>query len=290
MENQDCVGLPSSWLNAWLAALGVTVLLPQVSLSWSDTGVPHARFGTNPEEDLAQMIACALPSVSAMQNLAVAKCPKRKVLRSEYRSAAEVVRLGAEDSLSFYATDLRLDPKARDEVTTGPFNVSVPKGITLLQRAMTTRNFIGDDVDASAHMIAECFAGRGSRVKCNGLGFDYRRLVSAVHENDDKFVDPVIETLCFYGLFLFPIRGDGSSARQRGWDNAALKPNAFRWPTWNQHLDRWAIDAFLDQFYSWEPSSGRQATLGVTSVHGSMPYQPRGTSDVTRAYGSVRVS
>jgi len=37
-------GLTADWLNAWLAAIGVTVLVPGIRLGWSADPLPVAHF------------------------------------------------------------------------------------------------------------------------------------------------------------------------------------------------------------------------------------------------------
>ena len=55
-------GLPADWLNGWLAAIGVTVLVPGTRLCWTDDGVPSAVLETEQPVDLPKVVAEALPT------------------------------------------------------------------------------------------------------------------------------------------------------------------------------------------------------------------------------------
>ena len=59
----EAPGLPADWLNGWLAAIGVTVLIPGARLCWTDDGVPSAVFETDEPVDLAKVVADALPTL-----------------------------------------------------------------------------------------------------------------------------------------------------------------------------------------------------------------------------------
>ena len=43
MAEVICPGLPASWINAWLAAVGATVLDPRLRLHWTRGGTPAGR-------------------------------------------------------------------------------------------------------------------------------------------------------------------------------------------------------------------------------------------------------
>src|SRR5690606_20031620 len=133
------------------------------------------------------------------------------------------------------------------------------------------------------------------RVKVNGLACAYRRIV----EETSKRVDPVVECLCFFGLWLFPMGGTGRLARQRGWVGPPYRRHAFLWPAWSPALDRWAIDALLDLVHRAVPAgpldSGRKLSpalrrAGVTTLYGSVPYRSLGSNDTTRGYAGERVA
>ena len=42
MTQVTCAGLPASWLNGWLAAVGATVLDARIRLRWTTGGTPLA--------------------------------------------------------------------------------------------------------------------------------------------------------------------------------------------------------------------------------------------------------
>jgi hypothetical protein len=137
-------------------------------------------------------------------------------------------------------------------------------------------------------MIAESLAGAGRRIQANGLGFDARRIPAGVQPGAEVSVDPVIECLAFFGLALFPIRGNGRKERTRGWLTDAWRVGAFRWPSWSPLLDRWAIDALLDMAPRAAHDLRLARRLGISSWFETVPYKPKGSSDSTRAYASRR--
>lgn len=302
MTEQHAPGLSVDWLNAWLAAIGICVLVPEVRLRWSDDPVPHACFSI-PDHlgPLAEVVGERLPDEGAMGKLAIARELEghrdlaRKVSLQDYRDRAGLARHSGDTTLSATVTDLSSDPKRADDLPHSPFDPAVPKGLTLWQRALACRQA----VSGPARQVEASLQGRADRVPANGLGFDARRLVGAVVDAD-KTVDPVVELLAFQALALFPWRGrprtgrdngpDRFEQRARAWTDRPTQPGAFRWCAWSPSLDRWAVDALLDAL-----PTGRSARdtalarrLGVTAWYHSVAYKAMSTSDATRAYAGER--
>lgn len=275
----EAPGLPASWLNAWLAALGITVLVPDAKLSWTGGTDPVARLH---HPDVVGALASAIPDESQLQQLAIARThPQvseelpRKVTRQEYLARVVLAQTG-DFTLGATLTDLCPDPS--DEIAHGPFDPPVPRGITLHERLVRCRREVDDLEDA----VRLTLAGSGRRRPFNGLGFDYTRFFSPTDPVGGNWCDPVIELLAFYGLALLPVRGDGRSMRPRGWSGRPSRRGAFRWPTWGIALGAPGVDALLDEF--WCAGQSRD----VSQVFRSVPYRPRGSADSTRAYASER--
>ena len=289
MPGLPAPGLTADWLNGWLAALGITAMLPEVRLSWSPDPVPAAQFEL-PDHlpSLPEVLASALPSTQELEKLAVARRRPpaadfgRKVSLAVFAERAEVARVSDDWSLSSTVTDLVGDPPDQG-LPHSPFDPAAPQGRTLWERVIACRQLIADP----ARSIAATFAGHGERVESNGLGFDVRRLTAGVQEAA-KRVDPVVELLAFAGLELMPFRGNGMSARARGWTGPTGRPGAFRWCAWSQALERWGIDAFLDLTLGRDLRPEQQARLGVVACYHTVPYQPLGAADATRAYAAER--
>lgn len=306
-------GLPASWLNGWLAGVGATVLVPDLRLAWTDDPVPlpvlHLRGG----HDVAEAIAEALPNLEDLGHLAIARhrpdAPElpRKATLDAFRSRVELVQSGAlgagDRSLELSMTDL-YDLRS-DEVPHAPFDPPVPKGVTLYERVVACRKAI-EGLGHSDQVVKASLLGRGQRVQTNGLGFDYRRSADSVHADSERHTDPVVEFLAFFGLHLFPFRGNAhvkQQPRQRGFSDRASRRHAFRWPCWTEPLDTWAVDALLDRFHADCPRlSAKQpedhwdrhavATLrrlGIHGVYGSVYQEPRGQADSYRAFASERL-
>lgn len=299
--HEQGTGLRAGWINSWLASIGVLRLLPNARLRWDGRGSPRAVF-TGVEGDLAEDVARVLPTVDNLEDLAIARyrpgCAElpRTVSPEAYRERAALARANPRDwSLAATVTDL----VPGGEIAHGPFDPSVPKGLTLHQRVRACRDKLPTDVALLAAAVASTLAGSGGRVQANGLGFDVTRSTAAVDAMAEVMVDPVVECLAFEGVQLFPMRGDGERAGglQRGFTSTASRRGAFRWPAWRQPLDLWGVDALLDQMAGalrrdgavLGADTGRLRRLGVTAVYGSVYQRPRGSADTYRAYGAERL-
>lgn len=283
-------GLTVDWLNGWLAALGVAVLLPGVRLRWTEDAVPHACFVLREDsEPLAARIAAAMPTREALDELAIARdrdgCAEftRNVTLDVYRERAELSRVRSDWTLSSTMTDL-LAELPKEGPVHSPFDPPMPQGITLWQRVRSCREAM-NGVDG----IRESLAGRAGRVAGNGLGFDARRLVAGVRPTE-PMIDPVVELLAFVGLRLLPTRGNGREVRTRGWNDRATRAGAFRWCAWRPALSLWAIDALLDLAPRAREDERLACRLGIADWYVTVPYRPLGSADVTRAYGARRDS
>jgi hypothetical protein len=276
----EAPGLSADWLNAWLAAIGVTLLLPGVKLSWTDEPSPTARFSLPEGSDFISELDAALPTQEWLEQTPIAPVPSgaaapmaRSVDQATYADRAHLARARSDCLLAASVTDLvMLDPGAA--VATGPLNPPVPKGITLASRAINCAKVR----EADRLSALPTLRGTAVRRKGNGLGFDPRRLSGAA-ENVDNYTDPVLELLTLSSFPLFPLRGDGGrSPRQRGWTARATATGGLVWCAWLMPLDCWAIDAFLDLPRLWGGPSWR-----------TVPYRPANASDPTRAYFSEPV-
>lgn len=274
----DAPGLPADWLNAWLAAIGVTVLLPGVKLSWTDDVVPHAVFWVAQGVDLAEEVFRALPSEDELELLSTARTHRdsyvpfdRNVSLDVYRDRARIERSAGTSVLASTVTDL-VEGRANEALRASPFNTPAPGGVTLWQRLLACRTAIHEPF-----WIRDTLHGQGHRIQNNGLGFDCRRAPSGVASasKEPKFVDPVIEALAGFGLRLFPVRGNGRRENTRRWRGRATQAGSFTWFSWLPKLDVWAIDAVLDN----EDRVARRRWEVV-------PFQVSNASDPTRAYFS----
>jgi len=291
MNVYDAPGLTADWLNGWLAAIGVTVLLPDVRLSWSDDAIPIARFHHPTEVDFVSAAAAALPTERSLAGSVIARRLDgathefaRNVTLEAFQERAALERAGQSHHLAASVTDLVRDAHLdRVDLPHGAFDPATPHGETLWSRVNACVEKLGQVPDR-AERVAAALAGAGARAQLNGLGFDSRRLPSGLHPAaaTKVYVDPIVETLCFEALRLFPVRGNGRASRQRGWLGAPSQRGAFTWIAWSPALDRWAIDALLDHA---QIAGARPPVIARYQV---VPYQPSGASDTTRAYFSER--
>lgn len=289
-------GLPADWLNAWLAGIGVTVLVPEARLAWSADPVPKAEFlvvgAADSGSRLAARIGAAIPGLDELDGLAIATSRmSRSVSLDAYKACASVVRehfRKSDFTLAASVTDLT-QIKSGEALRHSRFDPPAPRGETLWMRVRRCRLALGDGEEL-IERVAATLEGRGLREAMNGLGFDVRRLSAAAYGDDEKYVDPVIELLAFYGLALLPIRGHGD-ARDVGrgwrWDPIA-RSSRFVWPAWADPLDRWGVDALLGLVFAGPPETRRGRLLGVTAGFEAVAYRTS-ESDPTRGFAAKRV-
>ncbi len=294
-----CPGLPASWLNAWLAAVGTTVLDSRIRLRWTTERTPTAVLCAD-ETDPVAALAAAWPDQRELASMPIAERWKeppplpRKVSVDAFVARARASR-GHRHSwtLSSTMTDLSVDQNR--EVAHAPFDPAGPGTIKWLHHRLLK---VHREVEPSVDRLKDSLFGTAQRVKDNGLGFDLTRMGSQ-SDASAMSVDPVVEVLAFYALALLPVRGTGTdrsvrgsaypSVVQRGWLRipGSRREHRFMWPTWSASLDCPAIDALLDL---WEPhrKSG-WARVGVHAAWQSVQFKPRATADTTRGFGAGRV-
>ena len=313
MTERICHGLPADWLNAWLAAVGATVLNDGIRLRWTTDTIPVAVLSADGDDDPVDVLAASWPDNDRLRAMPISyewsglNRMGRKVFVDVFAERARAARSSADSwTLSSTMTDLHVYKSG--EVAHGPLDPPGPGPIKWLHhRLLKTLAH----VDAPAAQMTATVEGRGSRVVDNGLGFDLTRVTTQA-DSSQKTVNPVVEALAFFGLALLPIRGDGidqrtgrirsrTSVRQRGWQSTPHR--YFEWPAWRQSLDMAAIDALLDQWHRSRrtvrgghadvdrPAYDREAwnRLGVHAAWRTVGYESRSSADPTVGYGSERL-
>ena len=307
-NRQTCPGWLADSVNAWLAAIGTTVLVPGLQLGWTDTALPEAVLEYSNDNPIAALID-AWPSVERLNTMPLANLGSRNVLVDDF--AEQIIKAhGHPDAWTITSsmTDLFVAKKT-NEVANGPFNPPVPKGIWLHHRLHSVHSTVTDPVEK----IQASLKGEPHLVVSNGLGFNIAR-----RRAGKPVVDPVVEVLAFFGLALFPVRGDGIKVktlnskglgRQRGWQVSGrqefvwptwsqLERQEFVWPAWSQPLDRHGIDALLDAWFSrtwnykrkeWPTSKRGRATWKRLGVHAAWQHTLYKEGRATYGYGSKRL-
>lgn len=297
MAEVVCAGLPASWLNAWLAAVGATVIDSRIRLQWTSEKIPLAVLSAD-GGDPVRILIDSWPTTDVLAAMPIAEywgdTPRlpRKVPVDAFIQRARATRGHAHSwTLSSTMTDLHLDKSG--EVAHGPFDPPAPKGATMQSRLLR----VHESAAVSVERLTNSFAGRAERAKGNGLGFDLTRLGSQ-SDASNTAVDPVIEVLAFFGLALLPVRGQGtdfrlasksrSSMMQRGWRpvRGAVREHGFMWPAWTPALDYAAIDAMMD---AWKPDKRVWPRIGVHAAWRCVPFAPKADLDATRGFGSKRL-
>lgn len=286
MSERACPGLPADWFNGWLAAVGATALVPDLRLRWTDDPLPLAVLSAPSDADPADLIAAAWPERDDMATWPMARhlsgLPELS-LNPDVDTWGERARSARAGGRSWMMTSLFTDlswshkDKVHD-IDRGQFYVGMPAGRTLHERLERLVE------PTTSGAVAATLDGAGRRVSAYGLGFDVTR-IGSLADDAKQLVDPVVEVLAFFGLALFPTRGDGFKRRQRGWQNSTLRAGSLQWVTWSPELDRHAVDALFDLALT----PRRRQGLPVTSRWENLPYAARADKDLTRGIGSRRV-
>ena len=296
MNEFTCPGLPASWVNGWLAATGATVLSQELHLRWTTSGTPCAVLCA-PDGDPVSLLANSWPSREQLESMPIKRTwpdveamPRKVPVDAFAQRVAAVRGEPLAWTLSSTATDLHVDEKGN--VAHAPFDPPVPRGYVMHDRLLRIH------FEPSAERLRQTLLGIGERIESNGLGFDIARMGSAA-DKASKWVDPVVETLAFFGLALLPVRGQGTDASlgrnvrpstiQRGWvrKNERRDRPRFVWPAWSDPLDSPAIDALLDVWKANKRASW--PSVGIHAAWQSVSFEAKSTSDTTRGYGSERM-
>ena len=294
-----CIGLPAGWINGWLAAVGATVLAPRLRLHWTARG--HQAVLSCAGVDPLEVLVESWPGAERLSDLPIAEHwrqageLRRRVSVESFVKRARAARSDPHSwTLSSTMTDLCVD--ANGDVAHAPLDPAGPGTVKWLHhRLLKIHGHLGDP---SLESIRASLMGEAKRVRDNGLGFDQARLGSQ-SDDSDRWTDPVVEVLAFFGLAVLPMRGRGSDGRierrafgderQRGWHRAAGSAESRRmhWPAWRQPLDTHGIDALLDV---WNPVRRSQwDLLGVHAGWRTVPFQAKDPADPTRALGAERL-
>lgn len=308
---RECPGLPAEWINGWLAAVGITVLDPEIRLSWTSDPSPIAVLH-HPDAEPAVALAEAWPGRRRLEEMPLARdfegsVPLERQVPIETFVERVVLSRGHPDAwtLTSSLTDLAIDS---GKAAHAPFDPAGPGSIKWLHhRLLKMYNHIAqDDVDELIAAIKNAIDGISVPVIDNGLGFDISRLPDRARGGVRIMVEPVVEVLAFFGLALLPVRGDGlrqsqPRVRQRGHGIGGRRESTFIWPAWSQPLDRWGIDALLDAWHqTWKPHKANEGLdwrtsrldwdrLGVHAGWATRPYRPTASADRTRGFSSERI-
>ena len=305
MGQVTCKGIPASWINGWLAAVGATVLDPRIRLHWTRSG--DLAILSAADCDPVDALVESWPNGELLSGLPIAEDWKsvgvleRKVKVEVFRERVRRARSHPYSwTLSSTMTDLSVDKDG--EVAHARFDPPGPGPIKWLHHRLSKVH--QHVAEPSAERIRASLVGEAPRVQDNGLGFDQARIGSQA-DKSKPWTDPVVEVMAFFGLALLPVRGGGvderlqrgaglqrgadGDKRQRGWRKPAGtgKARHFHWPAWDQPLDADGIDALLD---AWNPEKKKcWSLLGVHDGWRSTAFKTDSNSDPTRAYGAERL-
>ena len=301
MSEVECPGLPASWFNAWLAAVGTTVLVPELRLSWTTDADSRAVLCAAGDSDIAGLLAAAWPTSERIADLPIAenwrggRTIAPNVPLPAFRERAAVSR-GHNDTwaLTSTYTDLHVEEAGDGDeiVARSRLAPAAPGPVGPIHRRLAR---VLGRVDEPLVQLKATLEGRARRVSANGLGFDIAR-ITATGDDSDKVVDPVLEVLSFFGMALLPIRGAGTRRRanERAWVQRARQRLWFRdpddsrrmrlmWPAWRDPLTVQGIDALLDV---WDPArTAEWHRFGVHAAWRAVEFFGQG-KDTTYGIGS----
>lgn len=186
-----CPGLPASWVNAWLAGIGTTVLDRRIRLHWTAQDAPVAVL-SSVELDPVEALVESWPSATVLRELPIAESwndageLKRKVSADQFAARVQEARGHPYAwTLSSTMTDLSIDQNG--EVAHAPFDPPVPRGLTIHDRLLKIHS---EAEPVSRERLRSSLVGKGERAKGNGLGFDCTR-VGSLADTSDKWIEPV---------------------------------------------------------------------------------------------------
>ncbi len=303
-----CYGLPAEWLTGWLAAVGVTVLDEQCRLSWTEQENPIAVF-SHRAHDPIKILSDTWPELGdRLDNMPGARNPKTNKKDPRY-IGLEAFSARLKDhrnhpdvfSLTSSLTDLRWTMEKKVDVAVyGPFETA-GTGPTKWTHERCRKVY--GKTDVPDQRIRQLFDGVADRIGVHGLGLDAGRIGAVRDSDEEMMVEPIAETLAYFALALFPVRGDGRQVknergRQRGWGVGPYLETEFIWPVWKQPLDRWGIDALLTAWHNTWRRRGKDgyrslkaqwSRLGIHAGWKTVRFRSKGQSDRTSGYGSERI-
>ena len=190
-QQTTCIGWPASWLNAWLAAVGATVLSERLHLSWTNDPEPAAVLSCD-DGDPLEVLAGAWPTAERLQSMPIARdwldVPMERRVPVDVLAARMQASRGHRDdwTLTSTMTDLVVDKAG--EARHGVLDPAGPGTIKWLHHRLVK---VSATVNDPATAVPASAAGVLDRVGDNGLGFDVRR-IGSLGDRNAIFVDPVV--------------------------------------------------------------------------------------------------
>ena len=166
MTDLTCPGLPGTWINGWLAAVGATVLDARIRLHWTTHGAPLAVFSAA-EVDPVTALVESWPDAALLSGLPIAKSWKgagdvqRKVPVEAFAARARAARGHPYCwTLSSTMTDLCVDEHG--EVAHAPFDPAGPGTIKWLHHRLMK---VHEHVEPAAGRLRDSLTGQAVRVE-----------------------------------------------------------------------------------------------------------------------------
>ena len=140
MTEMMCPGWRASWVNAWLAAVGATVLDERIRLHWTTDAEPVAVLSSGHADPVAALVE-SWPDAESLSHLPIAEDWRdaarlqRRVPVETFAARARAARSNEHSwTLSSTMTDLSVDE--RGEVAHAPFDPAGPGTIKWLHHRL----------------------------------------------------------------------------------------------------------------------------------------------------------
>ena len=299
MPSVTCPGLPASWINGWLAAVGATVLDSRIRLHWTADTTPLAVLSAEDVDPVATVVA-SWPDKALLTNLPISEHwngagqLRRKVSADVFAVRAQAARSHRYSwTLSSTMTDLCVDENG--EVVHAPFDPAGPGTVKWLHHRLMK---VHAQVNPSIQHMRDSFTGRAVRVKDNGLGFDHTRLGSQ-SDRTSMWIDPVVEVLAFFSLAILPMRGGGVDRRLSRLSRCSRGSEGVAENCWKQIGAPFYVAGVASapglrrhrRPHGRLDASQKSRMVPNRSARcmAECPVQARGSADTTRAFGAERL-
>lgn len=274
MNRRECPGWTADWLTGWLAAVGTTVMVPGMKLSWEGVGNATRAVLHHSNDDPIRALAAQWPDGDQFDALPWPRSSKAengcdygtgKLAPQDFARYAEIASRG--ETLSQWAataiyTDTKLDRNGRclssewGRINRGRDPHESVRCCLLAVRANPEQRIVRSASGVPERIDSEEYRksgwvreGKAARLAARGLNNDVRRLNPGRSDCGQAGVDPTAETLSFYAFgILGPVTVRGGKARVAA-EHQHDGESRLYIPAWSEPLDRHSIMALLGSWH-----------------------------------------
>ena len=279
MNRRECPGWTADWLTGWLAAVGTTVMVPGMKLSWKGAGNATRAVLHHPDSDPLEALAQHWPDGNQFDALPWPRSGKTeqgveygfgKLSPNDFARYAQKALTHCPDvqwaSAALY-TDTKLD---RDGMCLPSQWGFVARGrdphesVRCCLAAVTEnkqRIALSAEGTPDRPVKKRPDWGRKPALFVFGLQNDYRRLIYGRAELGQGGVDFAAEALSFYGFgVLGPVTIHNKVAKVTG-EHRHDGESRLYIPAWSEPLDRYAVAALMGYWHDLSEKYGNDQRL-----------------------------